>query len=146
MTIKFGNITKTLTGKIRLQRRSKMKTGVLRSSNPYLEILLTINHQLWTFVRDKTTSLPCPSHTLCISQEHTNEATRTKHSQELYNSCTISLIGKLLLLQLINLDLWETVHPPPTPRGVKSSWVTFTIVVRGKKNRSYTVLIKTNKH
>ena len=82
MTIKFGNITKTLTGKIRLQRRSKMKTGVLRSSNPYLEISLTINHQLCTFLRDKTTSLPCPSHTLCISQEHTNEATCTRqHSR-----------------------------------------------------------------
>ena len=82
MTIKFGNITKTLTGKIRLQRRSKMKTGVLRSSNPYLKISLTINHQLCTFLRDKTTSLPCPSHTLCISQEHTNEATCTRqHSR-----------------------------------------------------------------
>lgn len=39
--------------------------------------------------------------------------------QELYNSCTILLIAKLLLLQLINLGLWETVHPPP-PQGVLS--------------------------
>ena len=92
MTIKFGNITKTLTGKIRLQRRSKMKTGVLRSSNPYLKISLTINHQLCTFLRDKTTSLPCPSHTLCISQEHTMRRRALGNIQELYNSCTISLI------------------------------------------------------
>ena len=57
--------------------------------------------------------------------------------QELYNSCTISLIGKLLLLQLINLGLWETVHPPPTPRGNKSPWVTVIIVVREKKSQLY---------
>ena len=65
--------------------------------------------------------------------------------QELYNSCTISLIAKLLLSQLINLGLWETVHPPPTLTGVKSPWVTVIIVVREKKSQLYS-FNKTNKH
>lgn len=64
--------------------------------------------------------------------------------QELYNSCKSNNLPINEIVQLINLGFWETVHPPTTSSQVSMSHG-YNSSER-KKNRSYTVLIKTNKH